>query len=466
MIKKCASNIIFLEFADSKWYDLDIIKKYKISRKAHKEPIMKVAGTIAEYNPFHNGHTYHIEETKKRTEADYVIAVMSGSFVQRGAPAILNKYDRTRMALENGIDLVIELPVAAALSSAEGFAAGGVSLLEKLGVVTELSFGSEISDQKDVDTLHFASKLFAEEPAGFQTTLSLYLKQGYSFPAARAMAFEDHLETYQPSRAKSSQLLSSPNNILAVEYLKAIEKYHCSLSPCVIFRRGNGYHAQNLGNEFASASAIRKFLLSDDAATDPQARLTDRVLISKHVPSTIYQALIHASDHHCFLQENDFSDMLFYALTEHTREMERYGSPNADFALRIKNMLEKFETWTQFTQALKSKNQTYTAISRYLAHVLLGITRKDLSLAAQFRYSPYARVLGFKKASAPLIKEIQKKSRIPVITRLAKERELLSPDQQRLLDLDIRASGIYNHVVFSKSGQKIRSDYRQPLIYI
>lgn len=422
---------------------------------------MKVAGIIAEYNPFHNGHAYHIEETRKETSADYMIAVMSGNFVQRGAPAILNKYDRTRMALENGIDLVIELPVTTALSSAEGFAAGGVSLLAGLGVVTDMSFGAEVSTDKDVDMLRLAARLFASEPAGFQAQLSSYLKQGYNFPAARAMAIQDYLTADIQTNGKDfSALLSSPNNILAIEYLKAIEKYCDPLSPCIISRSGSGYHDQDFGNQFASASAIRTFLLSEDSVGETDRRAS----ILEHLPDTVRQTLSLALETHCLLQENDFSDLLFYALTEHAQELELYGSANTDFALRLGNMLEQFETWTQFALILKSKNQTYTAISRYLAHVLLGITREDMALAAQFCFAPYARVLGFKKTSAPLMKEIRKKSRIPVITRLAREQKLLSPEQQRLADLDIRASEIYNRIVFSRSGPKIRSDYRQPLI--
>lgn len=448
--------------------------------------IVKVAGIIAEYNPFHNGHAYHIEETKKRTNADYIIAVMSGNFVQRGAPAILNKYDRTRMALENGADLVIELPVTAALSSAEGFASGGVGLLAGLGVVTDISFGAEISAPRDVDTLRAAAKLFVTEPVEFQKTLSSYLKQGYSFPAARTMAIGDYSDIYPFSKAELSKLLSSPNNILAVEYLKAIEKYRYPLSPCIISRTGGGYHKQNLGDQFASASAIRNFLLSDNPMVNTQAEQFSHVpdaichskvserfpdtfrpaFISKHVPDSVCRTLSLALDTHCLLQENDFSDMLFYALTEHAQEIGHYGSPNTDFALRIESILEQFETWAQFALALKSKNQTYTAISRYLAHILLGITREDMSLAAQFQFAPYARILGFRKASAPLIKEVHKKSRIPVITRLAKEHGFLSPNQQRLINLDIRASEIYNRAVFSRSDQKICSDYRHPLIYI
>lgn len=448
---------------------------------------MKAAGIIAEYNPFHNGHAYHVEETRKRTGADFIVAVMSGNFVQRGAPAILNKYERTRMALENGIDLVIELPVTAALSSAEGFASGGIALLDGLGVITDVSFGAEVSTPGDIGILCSAAGLLARETPDFQKKLSLYLKQGYSFPAARTMALLDDPDIHSGAQEDVSALLSSPNNILAIEYLKALEKYESSIHPCLISRMGSGYHTQELENEFASASAIRKYLLSaenalygDTSNTVHRAQNSNESqnfpedstepkpsgwpLLAQHVPPAVCQTLARASEVHCLLQENDFSDMLFYALNEHAQETEHYGSSNADFSLRLNNMLEQYETWSQFALALKSKNQTYTAISRYLSHVLLGITREHLALAAQFRFAPYARVLGFKKNSAPLIKEIRKKGRIDLITRLAKERDCLSDRQRYLLDLDIRASEIYNRAVFSKSGEKIRSDYRQPLI--
>ena len=149
---------------------------------------MNVTGIIAEYNPFHNGHAFHIEKTRKNTDADYCIAVISGSFVQRGAPALVNKYDRTKMALEHGIDLVIELPVIAATSSAETFAQGGVCLLDSLGVVSHISFGAEANTTSDIDMLDKLADFFAFEPPAFQKYLDLELKSGCSFPAARAKA--------------------------------------------------------------------------------------------------------------------------------------------------------------------------------------------------------------------------------------------------------------------------------------
>lgn len=425
---------------------------------------MKTAGIIAEYNPFHNGHKYHMEETRRKTGADYVITVISGDFVQRGAPALINKFERTKMALENGADLVIELPVTTALSSAEGFASGGVCLLDRLGVVTDLSFGAEVSAPEDIDILYTSAKLSALESLDFQNKLSDYLKQGYSFPAAKAKAIQEYPELSYNPKENISSLLSSPNNILAMEYLKAVQKYQCRLIPCIISRMGGGYHDQRLNKDLASASAIRHFLLRDRKENDGQAPAGGWSLLSDHVPLTVYQSLIHASDHHFLLQENDFSDMLFYALNEHAREMSQYGSANTDLALRAGNMLEHFESWTQFVTLLKSKNQTYTAISRYLAHILLGLRREYMILAAQSDYAPYARILGFKKSSAPLLKEIQKKSRIPVIGRLAKDRRTLSEKQNILLDLDIYASSLYNRILYSGSGRKLLSDYRQPLI--
>ena len=180
---------------------------------------MNVTGIIAEYNSFHNGHAFHIEETRKNMQPDYCIAVISGDFVQRGAPALLNKYDRAKMALENGIDLVIELPVIAATSSAENFAQGGVCLLDALGVVSNISFGAEANTASDIDLLGKLADFFSFEPPSFQGHLEQALKSGCSFPAARAKAAltclkqtKSHL-TDSNTLAHFEQLLSSPNNI-------------------------------------------------------------------------------------------------------------------------------------------------------------------------------------------------------------------------------------------------------------
>ena len=421
---------------------------------------MKTAGIIAEYNPFHNGHAYHIEETRKQTGADYIIAVMSGNFVQRGAPALLNKYDRTRAALENGADLVIELPTVAALSSAEGFACGGVSLLAALGVVTDISFGCEITSPKDREHLMGIAQLFVREPSGLRSALSSYLKQGCSFPAARMKAAASWLTKHSDVSAEFMALLEKPNNILAVEYLKALYKYNYSLQPCMIPRLGNQYHDQEITTSLPSASAIRKGLFSEGTRESFLNRLR------QSVPDSVFEMLLQAVDTGSLLQEDDFSSMLYYALTEHYYHLERYGSANPEFVLRLQKQLEQFESWNQFAALVKTKNRTYTAISRYFSHLLVGINQEHLTQGASFRLAPYARILGFQKSAAPLLKEIQTKSKIPVLSRLARDSADLKYCQKHLLDLDLRSSLRYNHILFLKSGVKLKSDYRQPLLYL
>ena len=415
---------------------------------------MNVTGIIAEYNPFHNGHAFHIEETRKNTDADYCIAVISGSFVQRGAPALVNKYDRTKMALEHGIDLVIELPVIAATSSAEMFAQGGVCLLDSLGVVSHISFG-------------------AEEPPAFQKYLDLELKSGCSFPAARAkaailclqqMAF-DSMNT--DTVAQLVQLLTSPNNILAIEYMKAIRRQNLKLTPSVVTRNGAGYHDTDTDTELASASALRKFIFQDNSCQETDSEVLNQML-TRTVPDSVRELLLTAHKNHAFLQEDDFSDLLYYELRRKFLHSAFSDSDTecSDLEKRIANNLETFTCWSDFVSDLKTKNQTYTAISRHLLHAFLGIDAELLAAAKNCHYAPYARILGFRKDASPLLKELQEHSQIPLLRKIAKERQSLTPEQQQLLDLDVYASDLYNRILFSKTGIQRKNEYRQPLIIL
>lgn len=434
---------------------------------------MNVTGIIAEYNPFHNGHAYHIEETRKQTHADYCIAVMSGDFVQRGAPALLNKYDRTKMALQNGIDLVIELPVAAAVSSAEFFARGGVCLLDALGIVSQISFGAELIRSSDIQMLETIANLFACEPPAFRTQLESALKSGCSFPAARAQAALYCLqqsETSVDSLHRLEQLLASPNNILAVEYEKAIIQNHARLHPCIIARTGAGYHDTTTDTSLASASALRRFFFQD--LKQSSMHQTDSELLTqtlkRTVPESVHHQLKEAWCTHQFLREDDFSDLLYYEL--HHRRFSHSENPDietsSDLEQRITNRLEQFTCWSEFVADLKTKNQTYTAISRTLLHALLGIDKKVLTAAASCHYAPYARILGFRKDAAPLLKELQLHSQIPLLRKIAKERQVLTPAQQYLLDLDISAADLYNRILYTKSGIRRRSELREPLVIV
>ena len=216
---------------------------------------MKVAGIIAEYNPFHKGHQYHIEETRKQTGADYVIAVMSGDYVQRGEPAIADKYMRTRMALSGGADLVIEMPVIYATASAEYFATAGIGILDRLGCVDYLSFGSEWADVEDYSSY---ATLFLEEPEEYRQILQEQLKRGKSFPEARAFTAGKLLFDSKPETAV--EFLKEPNHILGLEYIKALRRRNSSIQPITVKRKGNHYHEKILAEEYSSATSIRREL--------------------------------------------------------------------------------------------------------------------------------------------------------------------------------------------------------------
>ena len=434
---------------------------------------MNVTGIIAEYNPFHNGHAFHMEETRKNTQADYCIAVISGDFVQRGAPALLNKYDRAKMALENGIDLVIELPVIAATSSAENFAQGGVCLLDALGVVSNISFGAEANTASDIDLLGKLAVFFAFEPPAFQKYLEQALKSGCSFPTARAKAALTCLQqtrshsTDSQMRTQFEQLLASPNNILAIEYMKAIRRHNCKLTPSVVTRTGAGYHDSDTDTKLASASALRKFIFQNNSDQENTSDMLNQIL-TRTVPASVRELLLTAYENHAFLQEDDFSDLLYYEL--HRQLLHPTASDSdatcSDLVQRIENKLESFTCWSEFVSDLKTKNQTYTAISRHLLHTLLGIDGELLTAAKTYHYAPYARILGFRKEASPLLKELQAHSQIPLLRKIAKERLELAPDQQKLLDLDVYAANLYNRILFSKSGIQRKNEYREPLIIL
>lgn len=434
---------------------------------------MKVTGIIAEYNPFHNGHAFHIEETRKNTQADYCIAVISGDFVQRGAPALLNKYDRAKMALKNGIDLVIELPGIAATSSAENFAQGGVCLLDALGVVSHISFGAEADTASEIDLLGRLADFFAFEPPVFRKYLDQALKSGCSFPAARAKVALCCLQQMNSDSmdadtlAQFEQLLASPNNILAIEYMKAIRRHNCKIAPSVVTRAGAGYHDADTNTELASASALRKFIFQDNSDQKNNSDTLNQML-TRTVPDSVRELLLTSYDNHAFLQEDDFSDLLYYELQRqllHPTASDA-DATRSDLAQRITNKLESFSCWSEFVSDLKTKNQTYTAISRYLLHALLGIDAELLTSAKNCHYAPYARILGFRKDASPLLKELQEHSRIPLLRKIAKERQDLTPEQQKLLALDVYAADLYNRILFSKSGMQRKNEYREPLIIL
>lgn len=410
---------------------------------------MKIVGIIAEYNPFHNGHLYQLNQLRSQTGADYIITAISGDFVQRGEPAIYDKYTRTQMALSCGVDLVLELPVCFATGSARDFASCGVALFDRLGVVDFLGFGSEGGDS---DLLYQAAQILEKEPEEFREQLQALLKKGFSFPQARALA----LESYFPW----ADLLSSPNNILGIEYMRALMRRGSSIRPVTIRRTGQSYHDTKPVEKgtAASASAIRKAL-----------KETNLSLVSDQVPEPVFQIL---RDQSCPLFCDDLTGLLNSRLLELSRSplpgqdnpFSVYADLSPELAARLKHNLLDFAAFSDRIMQLKTRGYTYTRISRALLHLLLGITEKETSDYRKKDYVSYARILGFRRSCGPLLSHIKAASSLPLITKTADAQKILDTDGLFMLQTDFYASHLYQSVVFAKSGRKIPNEYTRSVI--
>ena len=396
---------------------------------------MKTIGIIAEFNPLHNGHQYLIAEAKRLLSVDFCVVIMSGNFVQRGAPALMDKYSRTRMTLLNGADLVIELPVVYATASAEYFARGAVRLLDKLGIIDHLCFGSECGN---LASLKRAADLLSHESALFQEELKSNLKKGMSYPQARSQSI-DSFSQFGCEEAISSDLthlINQPNNILGIEYLKALRFFDSKISPATIKRQGSGYHdEQAQKGEFCSATAVRKMLLEGSA-------------IGSFVPKNTLELYArhenHPLDTVC-VPENEFSELLHYKLTlEADSGYTQFFDVSSDLSDKIRKNLKHFTDCESFIHALKSKDLTYMRISRCLCHILLDIFETDITYYKERDYIFYARMLGFREKSGELLHEIKKHSMVPLLSKVADANRLLDEAGMRMLRKDIQAAHIYN----------------------
>jgi len=412
---------------------------------------MNVCGIIAEYNPFHNGHQYHLQKSIEQSCADYTVVIMSGNFVQRGTPAIMDKHVRTEVALRCGADLVLELPACYAVGSAEYFASGAISLLDKLDVVTHLCFGSECGD---LALLQQIARIYADESIAFQENLRLKLKTGLSFPVARSAAL---MEVY-PELNTSLPVLSSPNNILGIEYIKALIRRNSKIQPLTICRSGAGYHDRELTAHLSSATAIRQAVATGILLT----QLTEQI---PPEASAIYEIYLSGSQP---VFADDFSALLHYKLlTEQNAGYTAYMDVSEDLSDRIQKNVYRFTTFNAFCDLLKTKELAYSRISRCLLHILLDIRKSDVSMYAnQLDYTPYARILGFRKDAAPLLHEIGKRAKIPLISKLADANKILEGAAMDILRTDIMINDIYSSVQAGKNNTGMKNEYSTPIVIV
>ncbi len=413
---------------------------------------MIINGIVAEYNPFHNGHVHHIQTSKELTGADYTIVAMSGNFVQRGAPALMDKYARTRMALEGGADLVLELPAIFAIASSGCVALGGGSLLDHLGVVNNLCFGTESGTIEGFDRI---VEILLEEPEDYQKNLKANLRQGMPFPLARTSA----IQQYDPSLYDATVVMSSPNNILAIEYLKSLKKLNSAMKPFTVRREGSGYKDQRYINSTGQASAL----------AIRQAVTYGENLASLHsvMPEAAHKLLMDAIARSSTVDVDDFSSMLLYKLIMEKEEgYTRYLDIDEDLSNRIQNTLNQFISITQFCELLKSKERTYTRISRCLFHILLDITDSAIESARMIQYTPYARILGFRKESEALLSEIKAHTRIPIISQLSEAKNKLYEEPMEILRREITIGDIYSAAVTGKNGSPLANDFTTPIVIV
>lgn len=380
---------------------------------------MKISAVISEYNPFTPGHAYHIQETKNITHSDAVVCIMSGNFVQRGEPALYDKQLRTRLALEGGADVVLELPTIFALQTAELFAYGGVKILDSLGCIDYLSFGAET----DLSFLYKIATMLADEPYSFKKELAKNLDEKQSFAQARSNA----VATYFNMSEEEKMCLSLPNTILAIEYIKKLIQLESTMQPVSVHRVGAGYHDENGFSDYMSATAVRKAIKENDF---------DRIK-DKMPPKTaklILQQKKYATD-------EDFFQLIKYALLKH----------DSSSLAKISGITEGLEnlflthrfarTFDEMLENIHSKRYTRTSIRRIMYNTLLGITKDKLEYCKKNKDTHYARVLGFRQESSGVIKYMSEHSSIPIITNVpAYKKSIADP---LMFETDILASDVY-----------------------
>lgn len=432
---------------------------------------MNVIGIIAEYNPFHNGHAYQIAHVKKNLYADYIVVATSGDYVQRGEPALLDKYTRARMALSSGADVVLELPVLWSTASAELFADAGISLFEKTGCVNGICFGAESGD---LALLRRIADVLADEPADLKASLKYNLKSGSTFPKAREAALLSYFsgsagqDGALPVSAEAlSSLLASPNNILALEYLKALRRRASSITPYLLKREGAAYHETSIRSGAsevpASASAIRHTLFADAAgacgnSADRASEDSADGILRHAMPQ---EALAILQDYRAdfpLLCADDFSSILGYLLlSSSATQLARTADSSPEFANRMQNQLPYYTSFSSFASRLKSKEMTLTRINRILLHSILGITSSDYACGNALDKIPYLRILGFRKSAAPLLAALKASAAVPLITRSSQALKLLSPDAMRVFEHDVFAGNLYLQMRNQKGGTPLRA---------
>lgn len=379
----------------------------------------KRIGIIAEYNPFHNGHLYQIKKAKELTGADTVIAVMSGNFTQRGETSLVNKFEKTKIALQNEVDMVIELPTIYSISSAENFALGGIKILNEIGNIDYLVFGIE---EDNLQELQAIADVLVNENDEFKSKIKTELDKGNSYPKAREITLKKVLLS-----ENMKDIMQKPNNILAIEYLKALKITNSRIKPFAIKRKNSMHHDNNINENYASGTYIRKLFIENNFDE-----------ISKVVPKYTYERLSELKSHGTYVTSiNDFSDIVIYKIRMMTKEeISKIADVNEGLENSIKLASTTCKTIDEIIDKVSTKRYTKTRISRILTYILLDITKSDMEQSK--KNDPYIRVLGINKKCEEILSTINNNK---LITSLKKFEE--NNGENELLNIDKKATEIY-----------------------
>jgi predicted nucleotidyltransferase len=413
--------------------------------------MMKTLGIVSEYNPFHNGHKYHIQAAREEFGAQGIVSIMSGSFVQRGEAAIFDKWSRAEMALRNGVDLVIELPFVYSCQPAEIFSFGALNTLNNLGIIDGICFGSELGS---ADALTEIAKLLLNEPEEFSQLVKLYLSKGNTYPKSISLALRDY---YQDNEVINADIWENPNNILGIEYIKSIILLKSPMIPYTIKRVANQHNDIAITQSIASATAVRQELKHYGMSEKLQTALPTASI-------DIMKANALTGKGPIFME--GFSDIMLYRLrTMSAVEISEYVSVNEGLEHRIKKAAARSSCIEELIEAIKTKRYTRAFIQRLLCHILIDLKWADSKAFKQLGTSSYCRVLGFNDIGKQLLKNMNDNSQIPIINKVASFKTE-DPILNKIFEYDIKSTDIYNLAYTNNKNKIAGEDYIKSPIYL